>query len=495
MVIVAALCMGDSVFAQDVAFSSRITSVTLSVTGIGEAQGLTITGMTKTGSLSVTGTAEIATLNISSLSTAGTISVGGLTVTSQAKLGLLSVTGVIDGTALTISGMARMGALSVAGIIDAAGLTISGLARLGSLTVSGSIDVGSITATGNINSGSLTVAGGILAGSLTVTGNIHAANITVTGDMVTSDLTVTGFIHVNNLTSTGHIQANTITATGALNVSSLTVSGNIQARNLTATGNIHAANLTATNSIQTNNLTATGNINAASLTVTGRSSIGRILLSAGGSGPGLAPLKFTSGGPITPTEAGTVEYDGTVFYNTPSATPLLKGIMPSEHISWISGTDLAVGTSNAGAAFTPFASAHDVIVLAGSTSYLVEGQYIISLTSLQSASAMGFTVTGTALAGMDYVAITAVGATAAVSAAQYMVHANSNARTDIAPISTAGTERLVRFTGLVRTGAGTATLQPYFLFKTNAASVLVESGSFLKFTPIGTSTATGVGFQ
>jgi 6-phosphogluconolactonase (cycloisomerase 2 family) len=110
------------------------------------------------------------------------------------------------------------------------------------------------------------------------------------------------------------------------------------------------------------------NINTSSRTFVGGSTSATALLhvAAGTASASTAPVKFTSGTNLTTPEAGTVEYDGTVFYQTNDATSG-RGYAPT-----VQFFRLAADGSSFGPAIGNFFGPNSALNLAASSVYEIE---------------------------------------------------------------------------------------------------------------------------
>lgn len=122
-------------------------------------------------------------------------------------------------------------------------------------------------------------------------------------------------------------------ASARVDVANITVANGVTATKFTTSGNIAAGNLIVSGNILGNAVTTTATIGAAN--------IGSINLSPGTITK--APLTFAAGPVLTNAVPGTIEFDGNVFYGTPSDTS--RGLIPSEQW-YVLQTDRTINYAN-----------------------------------------------------------------------------------------------------------------------------------------------------
>jgi len=203
----------------------------------------------------------------------------------------------------------------------------------------------------------------------------------------------------------------------------------------------------------------------------------------------LAPLRFQSGTNLTTATGGAVEYDGSVAYLTPniSATNTSNGgraLLPARYFYALNGDRTLTPAS------TAIQSQFGVgVALAASTTYEVE--LVSRISSTQSATStnynvtLGFSsaptsITGTTLSGLANSTATIN----IISSGSFTAYTSASASTITIPI-------VVK--ALIRTNAAT-TFTPQLTVSTTASSALsILSGSFVKVTPTGSASVTGIG--
>ena len=196
----------------------------------------------------------------------------------------------------------------------------------------------------------------------------------------------------------------------------------------------------------------------------------------------VAPLTFQSGTNLTTAGAGNFEYDGKVFYSTPTASA--RGVSPSVQLIIAQSAVTLISQTGVQQAFTT--PGGGAITLAVGT-YEVEWQFALTGMSATSGS-FGFDFQGTA-AYTYYMTAEAVKAPLATATAPTLSF-NTAANTAIAAASTS-TTGTAKIRGLLMvTGAGS--IVPEVSLGV-AAAASVAAGSFCTFTPLGAATVTSVG--
>jgi hypothetical protein len=214
---------------------------------------------------------------------------------------------------------------------------------------------------------------------------------------------------------------------------------------------------------------------------------GQVTVPAGSSSA--APIIFQNGALLTAAAGGRMEYDGNVFYLTPSTTAVGgRGVAQASHYYALSSartlTDVNTVQSIFGVSLTVQAT----------TTYEFEMQLSVSTTGATSNSlGIGFGGSAT-LTSIAYHVDAAQNATSAATLSSgsnaFVATASNTAIT--AAVATA-TYRVVKVRGVVRINAsGTFTPQLTYSAAPGAAPS-VAANSFIKMTPVGTNTVTTVG--
>jgi hypothetical protein len=291
------------------------------------------------------------------------------------------------------------------------------------------------------------------------------------------------------------LQLDDITATGTANITGNVNGGNLRtAGQVTATGNVTGGNVStggvviATGNITGGNVNTTGQVSAIG-NVTGGNVRGFVRPSSGvASAP---PVQFTSGTNTSVAAAGAMEYDGTVFYATPSASQ--RGVLPTEYFVALASNYLALDSSSPQKVFnTP---ANGALTLAGNTTYFMEGQYIITRGLGTNAHTFGilFDTGGTAVSSIAYVAEVTDGTSNAL-ATPSKIYATLPTETVLTASSANANQYItVYFRGILRVGTA-LTLTPQFKYDAAPGGApTVLANSFFKLVPVGNNSVTSVG--
>ena len=212
-------------------------------------------------------------------------------------------------------------------------------------------------------------------------------------------------------------------------------------------------------------------------------------LGSGTATAGTAPLKLTAGTSLSTAEAGAVEYDGTVFYSTPTASS--RGISPSEFFVVLNNDYRANNTFFSQKVFN--VSNDGAITLAGSTTYLFEGQYFITCAGNNSTYFETSFGGDANIASISYSTTATKGSMATYQDAT-VSYVSARSRTMITPTSTDNDYITVIIKGIVRMGSNGGTFIPQFSFSTApGADPIVMRNSYFKIYPVGSNTVTSVG--
>lgn len=293
-----------------------------------------------------------------------------------------------------------------------------------------------------------------------------------------------GNINVNTITVatanvTSTINANVISGTGLISTTGNVIGNVVSGALISTTGNVSGGNV-----ISTGQITAIGNVSGGNVT-------GLIRPVAGSASQ--PPIQLLSGTNTSVAAAGAVEYDGTVFYQTATATQ--RGLMPGGFFVALNSNYSANDSAAAQKIFNqPSAGA---VTVNTNTTYLIEGLYIISpavsmnAVAMQTLFALG---SGASLNSIRYVADASVGLASGVNATTRTQVGVSTATTvtSAAP-GGAATNFVVQISGIVRVNLG-GTLTPQMAFTgTPGSAPSVLAGSYFRLTPLGTSSVTSIG--
>ena len=197
----------------------------------------------------------------------------------------------------------------------------------------------------------------------------------------------------------------------------------------------------------------------------------------------VAPFNLTSGTNLTTATAGAVEYDGTVFYATPTASQ--RGVIMAEQIILLQSAYTLTSQTAAQKLFnTP---TNGQVTLSVGT-YGFECAYSLSAMSATSGS-FGFALGGTATFTQFYSAI-ALKSTSLSSAGSASTTYNTAANTNVSGTNTA-TAGIANISGIINVSV-TGTIIPQVSLSV-AAAAIVGIGSYFRIRPIGSTTVTSVG--
>jgi hypothetical protein len=296
--------------------------------------------------------------------------------------------------------------------------------------------------------------------------NFVGANVTI-GTVTATTAAVSGNITAGNISSSG-----LIVAAGNISGGNISTAGSI-----VSVGNVSGANFTTAGLIS-----ATGNVSGGNVR-------GFVRPTAGSASQ--APVVFASGTNVSVPVAGAMEYDGTVFYGTASASG--RGLLPAEQFVVLNSNYTGNDSSAAQSIFN--VPLNGAVAVAANTSYFIEGMFVIAPAITFNAVSLRtlFALTGT-INSIRYSADTTVGlnsGTLAVSRTQATA-ATAVTVTGAAP-GGAATNFTVYLRGVIRTNAA-GTLTPQFQFSgTPGSAPVVQANSFFRLVPIGSSTVTSLG--
>lgn len=304
----------------------------------------------------------------------------------------------------------------------------------------------------------------------------------VSADLEVDDVTATGTV-----SSVGNVIGGNINTGGTVNAS-----GNVAGLNINTGGRVSATgNVIGGNLVTSGQVTTTGNVNAVNIN-------GFVRPTAGGAGSAQAPIIFTAGATVIGnTLAGSMEYDGTVVYLSPTAGQ--RGVSLAEHfvLTPTAGRVLTQNTSPQAVFTTPSGG---TITLPASMSYDMEAIYYITNTaapSLAHSISVLFATTGS-FTSINYVAdvTTSAGSPSGGTTTVSRSIGTAGTAVQVTPTgTTTSTEVIVvHIKGILRTNAG-GNLTPQLQYNTNApgGTSTVLNNSFFKLIPLGSSTVTNVG--
>jgi hypothetical protein len=307
----------------------------------------------------------------------------------------------------------------------------------------------------------------------------------VAADLLVDDLTATGnvtagFGGTGYLLSTGNVVAG----------QQVIATGNVVGGNLNTTGAVSASGTILSSTV----VSAVGNV-ISNNSVNSQFVNAKIRPTAGTSS--LAGLQFTAGDLLTTPTAGTVEYDTTTLYFTPLANS--RGVVESTQFVVTSLSNTLTQNTVAQPVFDNVV-ANGRIRLSGSTTYFIEGLYLINNTAIPSVThsvSILFTPENP-LTSIAYTAdvTTSSGAPSAGATTISRTASSSVTATQITPTGTTTNSEYISVVlrGTVRTNAA-GNVTPQIQYNTNApgGTSTVLTNSYIKFTPVGTSAVTNVG--
>ena len=338
------------------------------------------------------------------------------------------------------------------------------------------------------------VGGGGAAAAGKLTGTTLAANVISSSlesvgtlEFLTVTNPIAGSITGNAATATLATSAsNALTANTATTATSATTAGTVTTAAqpaITSVGTL--ANLTVTNTI-------TGSVNGNAATATSATTAGTVTTAA--------QTAITSVGTLTAlTVNGTLTLGTTALISSPSATALaLKTVVPAgtgvTPTVQIICPSAAYTLTNGTGAQAVFNTGMRTITLQASTTYMFEGQYMITTgTAISHTTTMSFVLTSATMTNCTWATVS--GAPAALNAGTsgaFTSIFNSVAGGIIATSSLVA-NKVITFKGIMRVNAG-GTLVPNIQFSAApGATCSTLIGSYIKFYPIGANTIDSVG--
>jgi len=246
-----------------------------------------------------------------------------------------------------------------------------------------------------------------------------------------------------------------------------------------ATTTITSGNITDTRVVASSNF-----VTGVALPYTGGTLTGGLTLTP--STASVAPLKLQSSATLlSSATGGVVEYDGNVQYFTPNGSGTGgRGLVPTRFFYALNGArTLTAGVAVAQSLFGVG------IPLAAATTYEVEfsGQAAITFSSVTSNTVSlqnsGPTVNGLVIGGIS--AATPIMASVELTFGVVTLFTSTTATAKTAPFT---------LKGIIRNTGGATTYTPQInLSATNTTSVVISTNSWIKVTPVGSSTVTSVG--
>ena len=285
-----------------------------------------------------------------------------------------------------------------------------------------------------------------------------------------------GYTNFSSSTFAGNVTAGNLLTGGQVSSSGNITGGNIifGTGTVTGTGNVVGGNVLSSGVVS-----AAGNITGGNITAPIRPAAGTV---------SIAPVLLTSGTNLTTAAAGAIEYDGSVFYSSPVASQ--RGISPSMFLRLQAANNTLSDTNSAQAVF----STPSTIALAAATSYEFEATYLItrSAGTTSHTTSVLFNATN-AFTSIAYVADTTTSTGVALTAVN-RIYGTAATGLVVTGASTSATENLViTLRGIVKTNLATIVTPQFQYSAAPGGAPTVLPNSYIKFTPLGTSSVASVG--
>jgi hypothetical protein len=202
---------------------------------------------------------------------------------------------------------------------------------------------------------------------------------------------------------------------------------------------------------------------------------------------------LTAGTNTSVISAGAVEYNGSVFFGSPTAGQ--RGLLPTEYLVALASNYIGNDSSSSQKVFN--VPTDGAVAVLANTTYMIEGLYIIAPAITFNAESLQtlFSLDGGAtLTSIRYVADASTGLANASTALKRTQVASAGAVTvtDVAP-GGAATNFVVQIRGIIRTNTA-GTLTPGFRFTgTPGSAPIVQANSFFRLVPVGSGSTTTIG--
>jgi hypothetical protein len=228
---------------------------------------------------------------------------------------------------------------------------------------------------------------------------------------------------------------------------------------------------------------------SSTLGVTGTTTFsGAAILAAGTTS--LAPLRFTSGTNLTTPTAGVFEYDGAVFYGTPTANN--RGLAPVEHFIVLTSANNLDNSTAAQALFDGGGGPTNGSITLPVGTYFFECSF--SLTGMSTTSgSFGFGFGGTATISQTWTALASRSTATTLATLVNAEHSVNTATNSTIATASTGTTGRAYIKGIVRvTVAGT--LIPQTSTSVGSATpAAVSTNSYFTIKQLGNSSVVSVG--
>ncbi len=197
-------------------------------------------------------------------------------------------------------------------------------------------------------------------------------------------------------------------------------------------------------------------------------------------------VKFASGQNLTVATAGALEYDGVVFYGTPTAGA--RALNVNRQFSIVPAGDFSLATTSG--VQSAFPTTGDVWTLDATTAYFFKGVYYITHTTSTCTVGLAFPTSGS-VTSIGYKVNSVIQAAGnGAPAAPVTTYVNQITSTVVTATSTDGW--MIEFEGILRmNGAGTIT--PQINFSGNTTAPVMKVNSWIQFEALGTNTQNVLG--
>lgn len=305
--------------------------------------------------------------------------------------------------------------------------------------------------------------------------------------------------------TSANLQTTDLTASG-----NVTAGGNIAGANISssstvsAVGNITGGNVISIGTISTSGTVSGGTVGAiVQFSTTGNVVAGNVVsrVNASAGTTTIAPIKISTGALLATPQLGSIEYDGSVFYATPSSgsSSSQRGVWPSRHmILTPAGGRTLTQNTNAQSVFDNPASGS--LVLTDNTTYEMEAYYVVTNDSVPStAHSISVLFASTAsLLSINYIADITTSSGDPIDGATTIArnHGTTVSALQITPSGTTTNSEtvIVYLRGIVRVNTS-GTFVPQIKYNTNApgGTSVVTENSWFQMSALGDGSLVSVG--